>query len=97
MTMLKGPSIAAMRSGVEAVRSGADTLRLVVQNMDGTREAFNDRFTLEQLVQVYRMQLASGWDFRPDQWTQRQVEEALAGRAPRWDDEERPLYDGEFS
>jgi hypothetical protein len=29
----------------------------------------------------------------PDRWTARQIGEALAGRAPTFDDLERPTYD----
>jgi hypothetical protein len=74
-------------------RSGADLLRLVVRNMDGNSEAFNQMFTAAELLQIFTMQLASAWDFSPDEWTTRQVREALAGKPPRWDDQERPLYD----
>jgi hypothetical protein len=72
--------------------TGGDELRLIVRNMDSTRESFNDSYTTEQLIQIYRMQLASEWDFYPDQWTARQVREALAGKVPRWTDDEKPLY-----
>lgn len=74
-------------------RSGADQLRVIVQNMDATRESFNDEYTAAQLVTIYSMQLESEWDFYPDQWTARQVREALAGKPPRWNDDETPLYE----
>lgn len=73
-------------------RSGADELRIIVRNMDATTEGFNDRYTAEQLIQIYRMHLASEWDIYPDDWTSRQVREALKGKPPRWTDDERPLY-----
>lgn len=74
-------------------RTGAEELRLIVSNMDATREGFNDDKTVEQLIQIGRMLLASEWDIYPDQWTRRQVREALKGRPPTWDDQERPTYD----
>jgi len=73
-------------------RTGAEELRLIVENMNITREDFNDRFTAEQLVQIGRMLLASEWDIYPDQWSDRQVREALAGKPPRFDARERPVY-----
>lgn len=73
-------------------RSGADELRLIVCNMDCSREGFLDQFTAEQLVTLYRAHLACGWDFLPDSWTPRQVREALRGIVPMWDDDERPYY-----
>ena len=76
-------------------RSGADLLRLVVRNMDGTSEGFNDRYTAAELLRIFTAQLESAWDFSPDEWTSRQVREALAGKPPRWDDQERPLYEDE--
>lgn len=73
-------------------RSGADELRTIARNMDATTESFNDRFTAEQLLTIGRAFLASEWDFYPDQWTARQVREALKGKPPRWDDNEKPVY-----
>lgn len=75
-----------------AYDTGIDTLRAVVRYFDAQNEAFCQGFTPEQLVQLYRMSLASGWDFYPDQWTSRQISEALAGVVPRWDANERPVY-----
>jgi hypothetical protein len=48
--------------------SGADELRRVVSNMDTTSESFNDDFTAEQLLQIYRMLVLSEWDIYPDEW-----------------------------
>lgn len=72
--------------------SGAEELRLCISNMNTTNESFNDRYSAEQLIQINRMLVLSGWDIYPDQWTQRQVREALAGTPPRFDDNERPIY-----
>ena len=76
--------------------SGAEILRLIVRNMDTTKESFNDQFSVEELVQIYSMQLASEWDFYPDEWTKRQVKEALRGIVPKWkltkSGLERPVY-----
>lgn len=73
-------------------RTGIEELRLMVNNFDSCREDFLDRFTLEQLVQIHRMWLASEWDIYPDTWTDRQVKQALAGKPPRWSARsEKPL------
>jgi hypothetical protein len=85
------------QSEIEAM-PGIDLLRLILGNLDHTREDFmlpatGAPFTVEQLLQIGRMHLLSGWDFYPDQWTARQVAEALAGKPPRWDDDERAVYE----
>lgn len=64
--------------------SGIDLLRLIVHNAGNTREDFWDGKTAEQIIQIGRMHLLSEWDIYPDEWTARQVTEALAGAPPRW-------------
>ncbi len=81
-----------VKANVAKLATGGDELRLIVQNVNTTRDGFNDNYTTEQLIQIYRMQLASEWNFYPDQWTPRQVREALAGKPPQWDAEEKPMY-----
>ncbi len=68
--------------------TGADELRKIVRAMDDTREGFNDRYTAEQLVAIYRAMFASGWDIYPDQWSAEQVEDALRGEVPKFEDRE---------
>ncbi len=64
------------------------------RNANCCNESFNQRWTLEQLVQIHRVFRRCGWDIYPDAWTPRQVREALAGVAPQWDEvTERPVYD----
>jgi hypothetical protein len=72
------------------VDTGADELRLIVKNMGNCRESFLQAYSAEQLLMLFRMQLASGWDFYPDQWTHGQVAAALRGVAPTWDTDENP-------
>lgn len=74
-------------------RSGADTLRLIVNGMNYCLESFNDRFTAEELVAIGKAYITCGWDILPDTWEERQVQEALQGKPPRWDDDEKPVYD----
>jgi hypothetical protein len=66
-------------------RTGADELRLIVQNMNYCREGFNDRYTAEQLVAIGRAHIACEWDNPPDTWTPRQVRAALRGKVPRFE------------
>jgi len=71
--------------------TGADELRRIVNVLNNTREGFNDRFSARELVRIGKAYLACGWDFTPDQWTAKQVREALAGKVPAWDEDENPL------
>ena len=72
--------------------TAAQELRLLVQNMNRCNESFLDQFTVDELIQLFRMQRESGWDFSPDQWMERQVREGLEGIAPQWNEHESPTY-----
>lgn len=71
-----------------------DELRKMVRNFDSNNETFNQRFSMSQLIQIHRMWMASEWDFHPDEWTEQQVQEALAGHPPQWDQDEKPVHYG---
>lgn len=73
-------------------RFGIDELRGAVALFGNCNETFNQRFTADQLVALWRAYKASEWDFTPDRWQPRQVEEALAGKVPEWDAGEDALY-----
>jgi hypothetical protein len=73
-------------------KSGIETLRHAVNLLAYNREDFNTRFTVAELLQIVEMQHKSGWDFYPDQWSARQIREALQGIPPQWDENERPVY-----
>lgn len=64
--------------------SGIELLRLIVRNAGCVTESFWDDKTPEETLQIGKMQLLSAWDIYPDEWTERQVSEALAGKPPRW-------------
>jgi len=73
-------------AGVELIRAIADMTRW-------TSEDFWAGMSAEQVVAIGRAHRDSEWDFLPDRWTTRQVEEALAGVVPRWaGDDEQPIY-----
>ncbi len=72
--------------------SGIDKLRRMVDNFDSNHEEFNTRFTVEQLVIIHDAWMKSDWDINPDQWTKRQVQEALKGVPPNWIGDGKALY-----
>lgn len=72
--------------------TGMQKLRAVVSYFDRCRESFNDRFTPAQLVKLHDAAMASEWDIYADQWSERQLREALRGIAPAWTDEGEPLH-----
>lgn len=88
-----GSEVLATRNVTPFEHTGAECLRRIVRNMDACRESFNDRFTMAELIAIHEAFLSSGWDIYPDQWEERQVQEALQGKPPRWNEDERPIYD----
>jgi hypothetical protein len=74
-----------------------EELRRMVSAFSNCSESFLMRWTLPQLLQIWRAWDASAWDNTPDNWTARQIREALRGHAPKWDSNELPIYQGEES
>jgi len=72
---------------------GIDKVRDIARAFGYGRESLAQRFTVNELLQIRRMWLASSWDILPDRWEERQIQEALAGKPPRWDRNERPVYE----
>jgi hypothetical protein len=73
---------------------GIELLRRVVGLFDTCNETFNYRWTPEQLLKLAQVCWDSGWDFYPDQYTERQLHEArTCGILPKWDHREKPVYD----
>jgi len=73
--------------GVELIRAIADMTRW-------TSEDFWAGMTAEQVIAIGRAHRDSEWDFLPDQWSPRQVAEALVGITPRWaGEDEQPVYE----
>jgi len=72
--------------------SGIEFLRSLVSYFDFQNESSNERFTIEQLVQLHKMALATDWDIYVDQWSARQIKEALQNIPPAWDDNQEPVY-----
>jgi hypothetical protein len=59
--------------------TGAEELRAMVNVFNACRESFNDRYSVEELVLLYRALKRSEWDVLPDDWTSKEVADALAG------------------
>ena len=74
--------------------TGIDQLRSAVAAYAYCNESFLQQFTAAELLTIRACWLASEWDFFPDQWTTRQLREALEqGRAPTWSARtEKPTY-----
>lgn len=72
---------------------GIDEARRLVNLFSCCSESFNQRFTLAELITLARCYKRSEYDFAPDRWSSRQVEEAITlGRTPTWDADERCVY-----
>jgi len=67
-------------------------LREMIKAFDWVNESFNMSFTVEELIKIRKAWLVCEWDFYPDQWTERQVQDALNGIIPKWDHNEQPIY-----
>ncbi len=70
---------------------GIDELRKAVRVLGGMNETFNQRFSAEELLKLCRACWASEWDITPDRWTEDQVQAALKGEVPRWEDCGKPV------
>lgn len=76
-------------------RTGIETLRLMVKNYDGyCGDGFLSQFSLDELVLIHRLWMKSGWDISPNEWSERQMHEALYQQIiPKWNSEtEEPEY-----
>lgn len=59
--------------------TGAEELRTIVRVLNQCRESFLDRYSVEQLIALYRALRRSEWDVLPDAWTSKEIADALAG------------------
>ena len=59
--------------------TGIEQLREAVNMFGNCAEAFNQRFPVEDLIRLYRAYKRSDWDIIPDQWTDIEISNALAG------------------
>lgn len=68
-----------------------DRVRRAVRALSACSESFLQRFQIVELMQLHRAWVYSEWDFLPHSWTPRQIEQALCGVAPHWDENELPV------
>jgi hypothetical protein len=72
---------------------GIEELRRMLRVFNDCVEDFNMRYSFDELVKLYRAFRACGWEITPDEWTDRQVKEALRGKVPTWRlSNEEPFY-----
>lgn len=66
--------------------TGIERLRAAVAAFNNCNETFLDPFTPEQLLRLHDAWKRATHDFYPDQWSARQVREAIGPRciAPTW-------------
>ena len=63
-----------------------ERMRDTVKLLNNCGEDFAQRFTEKQLVTLWLAYRACGWDITPDSWSEQQVNEALKGHAPDFDE-----------
>jgi hypothetical protein len=69
-------------------KTGAEVLRGAVRAFGHCRESFLDHYSAVELLALYDAWQRSEWGILPDEWEGRQVEEAIEGRAPCWEEYE---------
>lgn len=71
-------------------RTGIDLLRYAEHMLSHCNESFNQRFNnAADLLKIADACQKSEWDFFPDQWDERQIQECLIfGRTPQWRERE---------
>lgn len=72
--------------------SDIEKMRRAVNAFSYCNEAFLMRYNILELMLLHLAMVNCKWDFLPDQWTNRQVREALKGIVPCWDGNEMPVY-----
>lgn len=72
--------------------SDIEKMRRAVNAFSYCNETFLSRYNILELMLLHLTMVNCEWDFLPDQWTDRQVREALKGIVPCWDHNEMPVY-----
>lgn len=66
---------------------GIDELRRTVRLLSNCNETFNQRFTAAELLKLGDAYRRCGWDITPDAWSDDQVQGALNGNVPAFEDD----------
>jgi hypothetical protein len=69
-----------------------EKMRMAINTFAYCNETFLQRYNVKQLMKIHSIMVSCEWDFLADQWTERQLREALKGIVPKWDDNEKPVY-----
>lgn len=64
------------------IKRDMNFLRTAVELLDTVNEGFNDRYNVTELLAIVESWMTSEWDIPPDEWTTRQVKEAIKGKPP---------------
>lgn len=71
--------------------TGIDQLRAAVAAFNGCNESFLQRYDANDLLKLWRAWRASEWDIYPDQWSARQLRDAIClGKPPRFNADDSP-------
>jgi hypothetical protein len=65
---------------------GIENLRRARNLFDNCNGDFNDRWTIHELIQLYDAYERCGWDITPDRWSEEQVQAALQGTPPSFEE-----------
>jgi hypothetical protein len=72
--------------------TGIDALRRAVRVLNQCNESFNQEYSATQLLSIVDALSRSTHDILPDQWTDKQIRDAIRlFKAPIWDENERPV------
>jgi len=71
------------------MKTGIEKLRKCLNLFNNCNESFNEKFTIDELIKLYNAYMNAEWDFRPDEWTEEQIQSCLKyNRTPEWDEDE---------
>ena len=73
--------------------NGFERLQKTVNVFSHTQMDRFDHLSSEELLTLFDAYMASDWDITPDHWTDKQVDSALAGIPPKFNDDMSPRYD----
>lgn len=74
-------------------RKSIDLLRYAVRLFDNCNETFNQKYSDQELLKIATAHQKTEWDYYPDQWAPRQLQELLnLGKDPKFDDNGNPSY-----
>lgn len=66
---------------------GIEKVRRMRSLFSHCTESFNSRFSFEELGRIFDAYHTSGYDITPDRWSEEQVQGALKGVTPAFEDQ----------